>query len=351
MKKYILPVILLAMLSGCGKVKDTNSDTSTITVVSGTAEITTDGSTTETETSEVPETSEKTTTTKTAGEKISVTTTASETTKKSNSQVVTKAQGGSSGGVHGTTRSVPSAPRTTTTASSTTSSQQPTTNNTPSYDPKDYKSVTLEFDDSKPNKLEVLRAYSDGKERKYQTITVDTSEIEETIKKDSTKSISDFIVKADYDNDGYPDLFVIEKEDELNKTGKYFRYDPDTGTYTAWSELNALKFEIKVDTATKQLSVCDKKEDKVEYEKNTYEWNTQKQLVIREYIHQYTASDGDILIDYVNYDENGVETSRETRDSEGRLISGYEEPTTIVTTTTHVEEHTTIPVSTNTMSR
>ena len=74
-------------------------------------------------------------------------------------------------------------------------------------------------------------------------------------------------------------------------------------------------------------NILDKKEDKIEYEKKSYEWNGQNKLVLREYIHQYTT-DGDILIDYINYDENGSEISRETRDSSGNLVGDSTEPTT-----------------------
>ena len=42
------------------------------------------------------------------------------------------------------------------------------------------------------------------------------------------------------------------------------------------------------------------------------------------YTHQYQAGDR-VLIDYVNYDDNGTEILRETRDSSGSLIGGNSE--------------------------
>ena len=206
-----------------------------------------------------------------------------------------------------------------------TNTQQPTTEPA-TYDHKDYSSVTFDFKSDKPDKIEVIRPYSDGKSRSCQTLSVDTAEIKEKLEKNSNKTINDFLEKADYDGDGYPDLFVKEKEDELNTSGKYFKYDPEKGKYESWEELNALKYEIKKDTASNRLIVLDKKEDKIEYEKKSFEWNAQNKLVLREYIHQYT-SNGDILIDYINYDENGTEISRETRDSEGNLVGENTQPT------------------------
>ena len=322
MKKYILPVVLLALLSGCGKVKDVSDVSSTIDIVSGTASATTKKvASTETETTEEDGKDKKTTTTKAAGDKISSTTTAA----KATGRVVTRATSG--GVVHGTTRVVPTAPRTTsrtTTASSTT--QQPTTQ-APTIDPKDYSSISFEFKSDKPDKLEVMRPGGDGKPRSYQTLSVDTSEIEKELEKDASKTINDFIEKVDYDSDGYPDLFVVEKDDDLNRTGKYFKYDSEKGTYTAWDELNAVKFEIKMDSSSNRLTILDKKEDQIEYETKSYEWNEHNKLVLREYMHQYTSSGGVILIDYVYYDESGAETSRETRDSMGNLVGDNTEPT------------------------
>ena len=321
MKKYILPVVLLALLAGCGKVKVSEVD-SHIEIVSGTAS----SSTKEVTTSETGTTTDdddkKTTTTKKTGEKISGTTT---TAAKATGRVVTRASGGNST-VHGTTRVVPTAPRTASrTTTSAASTQQPATEPA-TYDHKDYSSVTFDFKSDKPDKIEVIRPYSDGKSRSCQTLSVDTAEIKEKLEKNSNKTINDFLEKADYDGDGYPDLFVKEKEDELNTSGKYFKYDPEKGKYESWEELNALKYEIKKDTASNRLIVLDKKEDKIEYEKKSFEWNAQNKLVLREYIHQYT-SNGDILIDYINYDENGTEISRETRDSEGNLVGENTQPT------------------------
>lgn len=321
MKKYILPVVLLALLAGCGKVKVSEVD-SHIEIVSGTASSTTkEVMTSETDTT-TDDDDKKTTTTKKTGEKISGTTT---TAAKATGRVVTRASGGNST-VHGTTRVVPTAPRTASrTTTSAASTQQPATEPA-TYDHKDYSSVTFDFKSDKPDKIEVIRPYSDGKSRSCQTLSVDTAEIKEKLEKNSNKTINDFLEKADYDGDGYPDLFVKEKEDELNTSGKYFKYDPEKGKYESWEELNALKYEIKKDTASNRLIVLDKKEDKIEYEKKSFEWNAQNKLVLREYIHQYT-SNGDILIDYINYDENGTEISRETRDSEGNLVGENTQPT------------------------
>ena len=312
MKKCILPVILLALLSGCGKVSDASGVESRINIVSGIVEGTTRSRTTsETEAMTDGHTTGSTTS-KTAGEKVSGTTTTK--SKKSSVQAATRASGGNSGGSRGTTRHVPTVQRTTTTAA------QPTSQ-TPTIDPKDYSSITFELNSSS-NEIDVSR---EGMSGSIQVLKdVDLTEIRNTIANDPSKTINDFIVRQnDFDFDGYPDLFLIEKQDELNKTGKYYRYDPTKGIYTAWSELNNQRFEAMVNSAENSLTFYNKK-DTLNYEEKTFEWGENGVLIIRRYRNQY--NDGE-LIETVLYNENGIESLRETRDSQGNLVgSETEEP-------------------------
>ncbi|MBP5759114.1 MAG: hypothetical protein J6W45_06895, partial [Bacteroidales bacterium] len=119
---------------------------------------------------------------------------------------------------------------------------------------------------------------------------------------------------------GYPDIFISEKPDDLNKTGKYYHYDPESGNYQAWAELNSIHLEFARNAAEDLLITVEKKDD-IEYEEKTYKWNDQKQLVMIKYMHKYKAGDT-ILIDYVDYDANGAEVLRETRDENGNLVGG-----------------------------
>ncbi len=317
MKKCILPVILLALLSGCGKVSDASGVESRINIVSGIVEGTTRSRTTsETEAMTDGHTTGSTTS-KTAGEKVSGTTTTK--SKKSSVQAATRASGGNSGGSRGTTRHVPTVQRTTTTAA------QPTSQ-TPAIDPKDYSSITFELNSSS-NEIDVSREGMSGSIQVLKDVNL--TEIRNTIANDPSKTINDFIVRQnDFDFDGYPDLFIIEKQDELNKTGKYYRYDPTKGIYTAWGELNGLNFnngvvgyEIIPNASDNSLTIYNKK-DTLNYEEKTFEWGENGVLIIRRYRNQY--NDGE-LIETVLYDENGIECSRETRDSQGNLVGGETE--------------------------
>lgn len=62
----------------------------------------------------------------------------------------------------------------------------------------------------------------------------------------------------------------------------------------------------------------------INYEEKTFEWGENGVLIIRRYRNQY--NDGE-LIETVLYNENGIESLRETRDSQGNLVgSETEEP-------------------------
>lgn len=319
MKKYFLPVIGLALLTGCGKVSDTNVDDQPINIVSGTVEAASKGyDTSESEASSDGKKDPRTTT-MLAGKKVSGTTTVK--IKKANVQPATRAQGGNNV-VHGTTRAVPVAPRSNTNHTNTTTAQEQTQEATqnPSFDPKNNSSVSLSFDSNTPNKLGVTREYSDNKVREYQTLNVDTSYIQEQLENNPAKKITDFFRKKDLDGDNYDDLCIYEKEEGLNTVCKYYRYDPETGVYSPWNELNALKYEVDLNEIGNKLEVCWKNDDKIEYETKTYEWNAQKQLVLIESVHQYTNADGVILITYVTYDGNGNVCSSRTEDSLGQPV-------------------------------
>jgi hypothetical protein len=318
MKKYILPVLALALLTGCGKVSEVKDTDRPINIVSGTVEGTTkDISTTDTAADDDIVSG---TDTDKAGNKVSGTTTT--TSAGSKKSAVTRANGGS-GGVYGTTRAVPVAPKSNNTKKTTTTAAPATTQpatQSPKFDPKDCSSISFGYSNSTPNKIDVSRQYNDGQARSYQVLSADTAEIQKAIEKDSSKTINDFVIKNDYDFDGYPDIFIIEKPDDLNKTGKYYHYDPESGNYQAWAELNSIHLEFARNAAEDLLITVEKKDD-IEYEEKAYYWNEQNQLSLRSYTHKYKAGDT-ILIEYVGYDNSGAETFRETRDENGNLVGG-----------------------------
>ncbi|MBP5430720.1 hypothetical protein [Ruminococcus sp.] len=333
MKKLVFPVILLSLLSGCGGISETPNTDKDINVVSGLAEgTTTDLLTYETGVTTDEATTSDATTTKTAGDKVQGSTTIAHTTNSVTMPVITRATGGNDGIVHGTTMSVPSVQRRTTTTSSTTTittTVEPTTQSS-TFDPRDYSNISYALG-TKNNEIKVLRGNKAGEEKTVQVLNdADTSEIKEALEDDSTKKIEDFIVNADFDDDGFPDLFIVEKQDELNRLGKYYRYDKDKGIYTSWTEMNSLKNLIDLEELKKgSIIVYDKKDDNVEYESKTFEWNEEGALVLKSSIHQYTDEEsGEIRIKYVYYDENGEETTSEIRNKEGEIVAdGNQNPT------------------------
>ena len=318
MKKLIFPAILLALLSGCGEVNGT-TDNKDINVVSETMNgTTTDLQSYETESTTDELSTSDVTTSKSAGNKVSGTTTAVHTTK--NIIVSATRASGNDGVVHGTTRSVPTVHRTTTTTSQSTTATEPSTQTT-SFDPKDYSNISFSLG-TKPNEIKVIRKSKSGEESTIQQLKdVDTTEIEKELKENSEKTLEDFIIRADFDDDEFPDIFIIEKQDDLNQSGKYYRYDPEKGVYSAWKEMNELKNLVDLDDLNDgKISVLDRK-GPIEYELRTYQWDASK-LILKSTSHQYpVASDPDNPhIEYICYNEKGEEISREIRDISGKLI-------------------------------
>ena len=323
MKKLIFPAILLALLSGCGIISGTtdNKDINTVSDTSDNA--TTDLQKYETESTTDELSTSEITTAKSAGNKVSGTTTAVHTT--SNIIVSATRSAGNDGVVHGTTRSVPTVHRTTTAASTTTSAESST--QTTTFDPKDYSNISFSLG-TKPNEIKVLRKSKNGEETAVQQLKdVDTSEIEKELKNDDEKKLEDFIISADFDDDSYPDIFIIEKQNELNKSGKYYRYDPESGEYTLWKEMNALKNLVELkELEDGNIAVCDRKGE-FEYELMNYEWSEDSKLVLRSTAHQYQDEDGEIYIDYTDYNPEGEITKSYTTDISGNIIEKIQNPT------------------------
>ena len=312
MKKYILPVILLALLTGCGKVADTSGVESQISIVSGTVEgsaspmtTTVSEKVTENTTTKESATTEK----KVSGDKVEDVT----TTRKASVQQTTRASSGgtSSGRVVGTTRYVPPMPRTTT----TTTTAEPTQTTTVDY--RDQSDITFSV---KSGEVSVMR---DGKNIQ-RLENVDTDEVLPLLES-SSLSQDEVIIQGDFDFDGVNDLFVAEKIGPMNTTGKYYRYDPEKGIYMAWSDLNKRQFKASVNSNDNILVFYDKNEDKIEYESWTCKWNEKKELITVEYERAYKdANDPEkVYYETVRYDdETGAELSRITRDSEGNEVGG-----------------------------
>jgi hypothetical protein len=338
MKKLIFPAVLLALLSGCGIITGTN-DNKDLDSVSGTANgTTTDLQTYETEATTDQMSTSNVTTSKSAGKKISGTTTAVHTT---NNIIVSATKAPNNDGVvHGTTRSVPTVHRTTTSASPSTTTTEESTTQTASFDPKDYSSISFSLG-TKPNEIKVSRKNKNGEETTFQQIKdVDTTDIEKELKHDDEKKLEDFIVNADFDGDSYPDVFIIEKQDELeNKTGKYYRYDPENGIYVSWKEMNVLKNLVELDDLKNGKMIVFDKKDEIEYELKTYEWNGDSKLILRSTAHQYKTDD--IYITYTDYDDEGDVTKSYTTNLAGEIIDNNQpttEPITDPTEPTSVDQ-------------
>ena len=339
MKKLIFPAILLALLSGCGEITVT-PDNKDLNSVSSTANGTTaDLQTYETEATTDEMSTSNVTTSKSAGKKISGTTTAIHTT---NNIIVsaTKASG-NDGIVHGTTRSVPTVHRTTTSASNATSTTEETTAQTTTYDPRDYSNISFSLG-TKSNEIVVSRLNKNGEETPIQQIKdLDTTEIENKLKNGENKKLEDFIISADFDDDSYPDIFIIEKEDELNTMGKYYRYDPEKGIYVTWKEMNALKNLVKLETLTKDNVNVFNIKDEFEYESKTYKWDDNHNLILKLVAHQYKTDDDKVYISYTEYDDEGEVTNSYTTNLAGEIIENNPpttEPTTEPTEPTSVDE-------------
>lgn len=84
---------------------------------------------------------------------------------------------------------------------------------------------------------------------------------------------ADFLTVADFDFDGYDDVFVPETIGTPNVMGTYFRqaYELSSRYFMDWDELNRIGYLLSTDSVNKRLTFYSK-ENAVEYERIVYEW-------------------------------------------------------------------------------
>ena len=109
---------------------------------------------------------------------------------------------------------------------------------------------------------------------------------------------------ADYDFDGYDDLFFQTSIHTANEPGVYFHFNPETCLFEKWDELNNIGLQCYLNgNKTLKVSV---KSSAVDHEITVYKWDNECLAPVSREI-QYADGKNDIYIDYFKYDENSEE--------------------------------------------
>lgn len=111
------------------------------------------------------------------------------------------------------------------------------------------------------------------------------------------KSYKDYIVVADFDFDGYEDIFISFENDIYS--GQFYRYDLKTEQFTPWDTLNEFGHRLTVDGQNLVAPEYDKYWDSF----TTYQWkDTQLEPILFE--DRYYTWDG-IVSDFYEFREDG----------------------------------------------
>ena len=158
------------------------------------------------------------------------------------------------------------------------------------YDPKDQSVISFEVTASGVN---VLRSGT-----VVQVLSADTTAANSLIS-GGAYSQSQLLIEEDFDFDGYTDLFITENAGTSNKSGKYFRYDSSTGTYSDWQALNDVNWYVTANAAEWTLTAYISS-SAAEYENRVYRWNGSV-LALVSMEKQYQSEDGSIYLDHYDY--------------------------------------------------
>lgn len=120
----------------------------------------------------------------------------------------------------------------------------------------------------KENGIEVLR---DGEV--IETIEGNYAEIYAPMTENQYYTLEDAIYEIDFDFDGYFDVFIPDSIQLYPPTGRYYRYNPDTGLLEEWEELNKIARQLSPRTYS-DMSIGNVLEEYVGDGKNSiYKWN------------------------------------------------------------------------------
>lgn len=142
----------------------------------------------------------------------------------------------------------------------------------------------------------------------FQKIELDCSEFLESVEK-YDEAPEEFLTIADFNFDGYDDLFVPHGIGAANISGKYFYMNPtrDFNPFEEWDELNKIGFLMSVDSENKILNFSSHI-SAVDHDWIIYKWNNGKlQPVSREFQYE-SVYDNRIYINRFEYDDDGKET-------------------------------------------
>lgn len=318
MKKYAVLFILAALLTGCGKV-DTTSNTPDTPILNDIQPTTDESADVEDETettTTVPKVKKEHESTTTAAN-FSYTTRSPEelakrtTVPKSNSGRTNSNAGRPANNSNNNRNNTTQAPAPT--AAPTT--QPPTA--APTTEPNNDVMMTDRFGIAENG----INIYSNGK--KIQHLDVNT----EAILANEHREL--FFTVKDFDFDNHDDLFIPEAIGTLNNSGKYFRFNPTTGLFDEWKELNDIQYTLTPDAEKKELNLH-ARYSAAEYEAKTFEWKD-KTLVLKTGTKQYKGTDGELYIDHYEFidgAEKVVKREHLILDANNNMIGSEELPLT-----------------------
>lgn len=142
----------------------------------------------------------------------------------------------------------------------------------------------------------------------YQKIELDCSEFLESVEK-YDEAPEEFLTIADFNFDGYDDLFVPHGIGAANVSGKYFYMNPtrDFNPFEEWDELNKIGLLMSVDSENKTLKFF-AKDGAIGHEEIVYKWNNGNLQSVFHELWYKNFLDDQIYIDHFEFDDAGKET-------------------------------------------
>lgn len=118
------------------------------------------------------------------------------------------------------------------------------------------------------------------------------------------------LISEDYNFDGYDDLFVITEVEDVNLSGVYYKFNPQTSLFEEWNELNNIGHTLDIGMSSnlsigQVLSYSTSKPD--EHETFIYKWENDKLILVERRITLIDNENNTAVTKLYYIDDNGNE--------------------------------------------
>lgn len=118
----------------------------------------------------------------------------------------------------------------------------------------------------------------------------------------------DMLISDDYNFDGHDDLFVITDIQDVNLSGTYYKFNPETSLFEKWEELNRFGYSFDIGISSNVSIGKTLAYDTDDHEKFIYKWDDDELILVEKRITVIDKENNKAITELYYIDADGIET-------------------------------------------